>query len=287
MSKNIKELPAEKLRYTCDPNQFTFETTAELPQLEEVVGQERAVKAIDFGVNIKNYGFNIYVLGPGGAGRTSIIKEAIERRAKSLPVPNDWCYVYNFNDPDKPNAIQLPAGKAKVLQAKMDNLIQELQKEIPLALNSEDFQKEQNQIVQRFHEKQNKLLHQLDKKAKGKGFTLQKGPTGFLLVPYKDGKVVSITGASEEANVIERYFERDENNRNIAEFAIGTNPNARLIGIMAEDKKVAGTVHFAIGDSMSLGGVVQAEIHLDGLMLKPTVIVDNKQVLVENGKLMV
>lgn len=92
-----------------------------------------------------------------------------------------------------------------------------------------------------------------------------------LVFTVKDGKVGSITGAIEEANVIEGYFERDENNRNIAEFAIGTNPNARLIGIMAEDKTLAGTVHFGIGDNMSLGGIVEAEIHLDGLILKPTV----------------
>jgi leucyl aminopeptidase (aminopeptidase T) len=108
-----------------------------------------------------------------------------------------------------------------------------------------------------------------------------------LVFTVKDGKVVSITGASEEVNAIERYFERDENNRNIAEFAIGTNPNARLIGILTEDKKRAGTVHFAIGDNMSLGGCVEAEIHLDGLILRPTVTVDNKKVVVENGKLMV
>ncbi len=108
-----------------------------------------------------------------------------------------------------------------------------------------------------------------------------------LVWTVKAGKVVSLTGAREEVDAIERYLERDENNRNLAEFAIGTNPNARLIGNLAEDKKREGTVHFAIGDNKSLGGVVEAEIHLDGLILKPTVIVDHKKVLVENGKLMV
>jgi leucyl aminopeptidase (aminopeptidase T) len=108
-----------------------------------------------------------------------------------------------------------------------------------------------------------------------------------LVLTVKEGRVVSLAGASEEVSAIERYFARDERNRNIAEFAIGTNPNARLIGIMAEDKKRAGTVHFAIGDSKSLGGAVEAEIHLDGLMLKPTVTVNRKTVLVDNGKIMV
>jgi leucyl aminopeptidase (aminopeptidase T) len=107
-----------------------------------------------------------------------------------------------------------------------------------------------------------------------------------LVFTVKDGKVVNLTGASEEVNAIQRYLDRNENNRNIAEFAIGTNPKARLIGILQEDKKKEGSVHFAIGDNKSLGGIVEAEIHLDGLLLKPTVTIDNKTVLVDNGKLL-
>ena len=108
-----------------------------------------------------------------------------------------------------------------------------------------------------------------------------------LVLEVKDGKVVSVKGSSEEVHIIEQHFERDENARNIAEFAIGTNPNARLIGNLAEDKKLMGTVHFAIGDNKSLGGTVESSVHLDGLMVKPTVIADNKLTIVEDGKLMV
>ena len=99
--------------------------------------------------------------------------------------------------------------------------------------------------------------------------------------------MISVKGSCEEVHVIEQHFERDDNARNIAEFAIGTNPNARLIGNLAEDKKLLGTVHFAIGDNKSLGGTVEARVHLDGLMVKPTVIADNKLIIVEDGKLMV
>lgn len=189
--KKLKELPPEKLRYSCDPNQFDFETTECLSPLKEVVGQDRAVKAIDFGVNIKSYGYNIFVLGPGGAGRTSTIKEAIDRQALKLPTPADWCYVYNFENPDQPNAIQLPTGKAKSLHVKMDKLIQELKKEIPAVLSSEDFQRERNQIFQRLQEKQNNAFVEFDKKAKSEGFGLQKSPMGFSLVPIKDGKIIT------------------------------------------------------------------------------------------------
>ncbi len=107
-----------------------------------------------------------------------------------------------------------------------------------------------------------------------------------LVFTVKDGRVVSVSGGSQEVYAIEKLFEKDENARNIAEFAIGTNPKARLIGNLAEDKKLLGTVHFAIGDSKSLGGVVESSIHLDGLVLKPMVIADDK-VLVKHGKLMI
>ncbi len=108
-----------------------------------------------------------------------------------------------------------------------------------------------------------------------------------LLFNVKSGRVISVTGSLQEANAIERLLEKEENACNIAEFSIGTNPRARLKGNLAEDKKRLGTVHFAIGDNRSLGGIVEANIHLDGLMLEPTVIADNHKVLVRNGHLMV
>jgi leucyl aminopeptidase (aminopeptidase T) len=108
-----------------------------------------------------------------------------------------------------------------------------------------------------------------------------------LKLDVKEGEVVSVSGSIEDVTAIEQLFDQDPNARNIAEFAIGTNPNARLIGNLAEDKKLMGTVHFAIGDNKSLGGGVEASIHLDGLMLKPTVTADNQRRLVENGKLII
>lgn len=106
-----------------------------------------------------------------------------------------------------------------------------------------------------------------------------------LRLEVKGGRVVSVAGGREEVHILEKHFERDENARNIAEFAIGTNPNARLIGNLAEDKKLQGTVHFAIGDNKSLGGGVESIVHLDGLMVKPTVVADDRRVIVQEGKL--
>ena len=108
-----------------------------------------------------------------------------------------------------------------------------------------------------------------------------------LRLEVKNGNVMDVRGGNEEVTVLESHFRKDDSARNIAEFAIGTNPYARLIGNLAEDKKLAGTVHFAIGDNKSLGGSVESSIHLDGLMIKPTVIADNEKTIVKDGKLMV
>lgn len=107
-----------------------------------------------------------------------------------------------------------------------------------------------------------------------------------LMLEVKKGEVVTVNGGSEDVRFLEQIFERDQTTRNIAEFAIGTNPNARLIGNLAEDKKLLGTVHFAVGDNKSLGGIVESSVHLDGLMLNPTVLAD-KNILVEEGKLII
>ena len=191
MAARKRELSPEKLSYSCDLSQFKFQSTTELKPLNEVIGQERAVAAIDFGVDLKNYGYNIFALGPVGAGRTSTIKEAVEKRARLMPVPNDWCYVFNFQNPDQPNSLSLTAGKGRLLLKTMDRLISQLKRDIPEVLNSEDYKKQKQVIIQNSRDTQNKALAELDKSLKQRGFTLRKVATGLVLVPIKDGEMVT------------------------------------------------------------------------------------------------
>jgi len=191
MASTKRELPPEKLSYFCNSSQFKFKSTAELKPLDEVIGQKRAVAAIDFGVDLKSYGYNIFALGPVGAGRTSTIKEAVEKRAQLMPVPDDWCYVFNFQNPDQPNALRLPAAKGKRLLKSMERLISQLKKDIPEVLNSEDYKKQKQAIIQNSRETLNKILAELDHQLKQRGFTLQKIATGLVLVPIKDGKLIT------------------------------------------------------------------------------------------------
>ncbi|MCI0496296.1 AAA family ATPase [candidate division KSB1 bacterium] len=191
MAKRTKEVPLEKLSYFCDPSQFKFQSTADLELLDDVIGQERAVSAINFGVDLKSYGYNIFALGPAGAGRTSIIKEAVEKRARTMSAPSDWCYVFNFQNPDQPNSLRLPAGKGKKMLRSMERLIDQLKKDIPEVLNSEEYKKQHQLIIQHSRETQNKLLAELDNKLKLRSFTLKKIASGLILVPIRDGQVIS------------------------------------------------------------------------------------------------
>ena len=117
MALDITELKPKDLRCDCNPDEFDFECTSELSPLEETIGQDRALRAIEFGVEIKSHGYNIYALGPGGTGRTTFIKSFLKDKAREIPTPDDWCYVYNFSDPHRPNAIRLSAGKGAEFRA--------------------------------------------------------------------------------------------------------------------------------------------------------------------------
>ena len=183
-----KEVPPSKLRYYCDPKIFKFKTTEELKPLSEIIGQNRAVSAVDFGVQIKNMGYNIFAVGPTGAGRTSTIRDAVQKRAKKMDVPSDWCYVYNFQDADRPVALELEPGDGKKLAKAMNGLIIKLARDIPAALNSEEFQQQKKSIMEQLQTKQQNLLNSLSQKARERGFSLRKIASGLALLPIVDGK---------------------------------------------------------------------------------------------------
>src|SRR5512136_18854 len=123
----IQELTLSQLRRVCDPASFAFQSTAELPVVPDIIGQPRATHAIEFGIDIASPGFNIFVLGPGGTGRTTTIQRFLEQKAATQPVPSDWVYVNNFDEPYKPRAIFLPPGKGSELRADMQALVAHLQ----------------------------------------------------------------------------------------------------------------------------------------------------------------
>ena len=187
----VNKLPIEKLRNTCPPDLMQCESTKELSPLDEIIGQERAVRALKFGLGIKNHGFNMYVAGYPGTGRKTTVKSFVEAQAKTQPVPPDWCYVNNFGNQYEPKAIQLSAGKGKEFRDDMKNLIENVKNALPKAFESEDYAARREATIRGLEEKRKQLIEELNVKAQREGFVIQTTPIGLLLIPVLDGKPLS------------------------------------------------------------------------------------------------
>jgi lon-related putative ATP-dependent protease len=186
-----KELSYEEIRRTCEPNIITCPTTEELQPLEEIIGQERAVKAIKFGLEIEQFGFNIYVSGYPGSGRTTAVKDFLEEIAKTKAISSDWIYVNNFKDSYEPQAIRLPPGKAREFKDDVSNLISEAKVELPKAFESEEYASRRESTIKIVQDERNQLFSQLNTRAQKEGFVLQFGPTGIIIVPIIGGKPIN------------------------------------------------------------------------------------------------
>ena len=187
----VDELTVEKLRRKCDPNFMRCKTTQDLVPLEEIIGQERAARALRFGLGIKERGFNIYAAGFPGTGRTTAVKNFLEEVARTKPAPSDWCYVNNFSNEYAPKAIRLPPGKGKDFQKDMKNFIDETKRTIPRAFESEDYAAKREATIKALEAQSKALIDEINRKAQEEGFIIQSTRIGVLLVPVIRGKPVS------------------------------------------------------------------------------------------------
>jgi lon-related putative ATP-dependent protease len=180
-----KPLSSDELYSCCDPALLKFSTTEELPELAETIGQGRALNAIDFGLNLDSKGFNLFVLGENGTGKSTTIKSILNKKSAEEPVPSDWCYVYNFKDPDIPLSISMEPGRASVFHKDMEELIKILRTEIPKIFESKEYEKQKNKILEEFQQKQKQMFSGLEEEAQSKGFSIRKTVSGLMIVPIK------------------------------------------------------------------------------------------------------
>jgi len=181
-------IPADKLRWNCDPDLLGFETTTELPDFNDAIGQKRALRSIEFGLGVEGSGFNLYVSGETGTGRTSTIDSILSKRAKSEPQPHDWVYVNNFKDSDSAISLDLPAGKGSELAADMKELIEDFRQDIPKALESSEYETKRAELLENYQSASNNLFQGLEKAAEKVGFSLQRTVSGLVIVPQKAGR---------------------------------------------------------------------------------------------------
>ncbi|MCL4426360.1 MAG: AAA family ATPase [Firmicutes bacterium] len=186
-------VPAEKLRRTCELRFFSFDSTEDLTPLEEgIIGQERAVRALDFGLTARFPGYNIFMAGPVGTGKTTYAVIKVNKVAQGQKTPSDWVYVYNFSRPDQPRALELPAGQGMKFRQQMAELISEVRSEIKRAFESEQFEQHKNGVMRHFQDLIANLWLEVDQQVKKKGFGLQRLPTGIVPIPLNpEGKPLS------------------------------------------------------------------------------------------------
>ncbi len=187
----VTELSAEQAFKVCGPENVGCDSSEELTALEMIVGQDRALHAMQFGLGIKDKGFNIYVSGMPGTGRTTAVRRYLEEVAAKQKVPNDWCYVNNFQDPYHPHALSLPAGRATELQKGMENLTKLVFQEVRNVFESEEYAKHKEESLNKFQQQKQQILEQVAQQAGSEGFVLQPTPMGVVTVPTRNGKPMS------------------------------------------------------------------------------------------------
>jgi lon-related putative ATP-dependent protease len=171
--------------------EFTFETTAELTNLTEVIGQARALDAVRFGVGIKRDGYNLYALGPPGIGKHSVVRNILQHEAGQQSPATDWCYVNNFGRRHKPIALQLPPGWGSKLRRDMASLVEELQTSILATFDSEEYRSRIQEIEEEFKERQEQTFRELQEEAEKEDMAILNTPHGFAVAPIRKGEVLS------------------------------------------------------------------------------------------------
>ncbi len=188
--KSKNELNYTDLKMTCNTNLFKFKTTQELEPIQSGIGQDRGIRALEFGLQVDVKGYNLYLEGPSGVGKTMYTRNYLDKIAPKKKTPSDWCYIYNFNNPNEPIAVELSAGQGKEFRDSMDGFIKEIRKDIQKTFNNDDFEKEKALIKQEFEVKRSALLDKLNKEASKYNFQVKAAQNGIYMMPVVDGKAI-------------------------------------------------------------------------------------------------
>lgn len=197
----LQNLTATQVRRDSNPAVFSFETTAELPFSDEIIGQPRGARAIDFGVNIAAPGYNLFVMGPPGTGRSTAIQRYLKRSAPDAAQPPDWAYVHNFNEPRKPVALCINPGKARALSEAMNALVAQVQRKLPQAFETEAYDEATDAIQARMQQAQNDALQAVQDQAAQAGFNLVRTASGLAVAPASESEALTVEQLEAQAKL--------------------------------------------------------------------------------------
>ncbi len=187
----LRELRHDQLCRRCDPLRLGFETTNDLPDLDDALGQSRAIEAIRFGAGMERAGYNLFAMGPEGVGRHTAVRRFLEQQAASQPVPGEWCYVNNFESPHRPRALQFPAGLARKFASDMARLVEDLRSGIPAAFETDEYRTRRQEIEAEFGERQEAGVRAVDERARKEGIGLLRTPAGVGFAPMRNDEVMT------------------------------------------------------------------------------------------------
>ena len=248
----VNELSPEKLRLECPPDQVGCETSAELGPVDGIIGQDRALKALKFGVEMKGKGFNVYVAGPPITGKRPAARSFLENIAKTRPVPPDWVYVNNFQNPYEPKTLKLPPGRAKVFQKDLKNLVDQAKRAVPAALQNEEFVSRGNSITKKAVAERNKILSDLNKQAEVHGYSVRMTQLGITIIPVVDGKTVSQEEFDSLPARVKKKYDQSRDTVRAALDKAGKEVNDLDARTLEELKKLRDdSVRYAIGGLMT------------------------------------
>ena len=209
--RNKYELNYKKLKMVCDPKIFKFETTENLKPITSGIGQDRGIKALEFGINVEAKGYNLYIEGPSGVGKTMYTKNYLNQIAPKKKVPQDWCYIYNFENPNEPIAVSLPAGQGKEFKESMEGFIKEIKKDIKSTFNNDDFEKEKSLIKKEFEQKRSRLMEKLEKETMKHDFQVKSAQNGIYMMPVLDGKALKEEEFNKLDDELKNKYEEKSN----------------------------------------------------------------------------
>lgn len=207
MKKN--ELSYKDLKNVCNPDTFKFETTDELDGLDSIYGQDRGIKALEFGLSVDSKGYNLYLEGPSGVGKTMYTKKYVNKVASKKKVPDDWCYIYNFDIPNEPIAVSLSAGLGKEFKSDMNSFVEDILKDMKLTFKNEDFEKQKALMQSKFEQKKGALLEKLNKESMKSGFQVKATNNGVYMMPVIDGKALEEEEFNKLDDEIRKTFEEN------------------------------------------------------------------------------